>query len=172
MSRIRRAARVFVLLSLSASVPSCRGARVEATRPVTTVSAAAAASEVRAAADGWRRAYEAKDAAGIVSFYADNGLAMYPRPQPTVGRAVNLAVWTESYARPNAAHPLTTDSVVVAASGDVAYTVGRWRVTYDRADTTPVNVGGQWIAVWRRSAVGWRIAVLSAHTHQPAPPIP
>ena len=83
-----------------------------------------------------------------------------------------MAVWTEFYARPNANHPLTTDTVVVAASGDVAYTVGRWRVTYDRAGTTPVNVGGKWVAVWRRGTAGWRIEVPSAHTHQPAPPIP
>ena len=169
MRQIRSATQAAVLVLPCAVAAACRGAGGGAAAPAPR---AAAAAEVRAAAEGWRHAFEAKDIGRIVGIFEDDALAMYPLPQPTVGRAANVAAWTAYYARPNATHPLTTDTVVVAASGDLAYTVGRWRATYDRPGTTPGDDGGRYLAVWRRGRTGWRIAALSANAHQPPPAIP
>ena len=170
MRQIRSATHAAVLVLSCAAAAACRSAGGGATSP--PPKATAAATEVRAAAEEWRRAFEAKDIGRIVGLFEDDALAMYPLPQPTFGRAANVAAWTAYYARPNATHPLTTDTVIVAASGDLAYTVGRWRATYDRPGTTPGDDGGRYLAVWRRGPTGWRIAALSAHAHRPRPAIP
>jgi ketosteroid isomerase-like protein len=86
------------------------------------------AAAVREAAEAWRRAFEAKDVDAIVRAYAPDAVAMYSFPQPTVGREANREAWVAYFARPKATHPITTDTVVVAASGDLAYTFGRYRV--------------------------------------------
>jgi hypothetical protein len=44
-------------------------------------------------------------------------------------RIANRAAWAAVFAQPGATHPVTTDTVLVGASGDLAYTVGRWHVT-------------------------------------------
>lgn len=97
---------------------------------------------------------------------------MYPQPRPTVGRAANGAAWARVFNRPGARHPLTTDSVAVAASGDLAYSMGRWHLSTP-ADSAraAVDAGGRYIAIWRPVGPGgaWQIVALSANTHQPPP---
>ena len=89
-----------------------------------------------------------------------------------MGREANREAWVAYFARPKATHPITTDTVVVAASGDLAYTFGRYRVTYEPLGAERVETGGRYVAVWRHDEAGWRIAVLSAHRHDPTPAIP
>ena len=125
---------------------------------------------VRAASDAWTAAAAAHDANRMAEFFADDAFVMYPRPAATIGKAANRDVWVEFFQRPKATHPLTTDSVVVAASGDLAYTHGRWALSYDGAQG-PVSSGGRYIAVWRVVRGEWRIVALSANTHRPPPPI-
>jgi ketosteroid isomerase-like protein len=79
------------------------------------------------------------------------------------------------FAQPGATHPVTTDTVLVGASGDLAYTVGRWHVTVPSSgsDAQGTDAGGRYLAVWRPVGPGraWRIVALSANAHRPAPPM-
>jgi hypothetical protein len=84
-----------------------------------------ARADVRAAADAWTRGASTRDAGAMADYFAADAFAMYPRPEPTVGREANRAAWAAVFAQPGATHPVTTDTVVVAASGDLAYTAGR-----------------------------------------------
>ena len=129
-------------------------------------------AELRAAAESWRRALDARDADGAIRWFADDIVAWYPRPQPTLGLAANRETWRAVFVAPNNRHPITIDTVVVAASGDLAYTMGRYRSHYEQPGGASSDGGGRYVAVWRRDAAGWRIAVLSAHRHDPAPPVP
>jgi len=131
-------------------------------------SSSQAETAVRAASNAWTAAAAARDGNRMADFFAEGAFVMYPRPAATIGRAANRDVWIEFFHRPKAAHPLTTDSVIVAASGDLAYTQGRWALSYDGAQGL-VSAGGRYIAVWRPSDGEWRIVALSANAHRPPP---
>ena len=171
MLRLRVAARITVGMMFALGCSARAPARnVDANAALGR--GAAASRAVRAAADAWTRAALARDAAEMTRYFAEDAFVMYPQPQPTVGRAANGAAWARVFARPGADHPLTTDSVVVAASGDLAFTMGRWALNTP-ADSTRAAVasGGRYVAIWR--SVGpdgaWQIVVLSANTHRPRP---
>ncbi len=105
-------------------------------------------------------------------YFAEDAFGMYPHPQPTVGRAANAAAWTAVFASPGVRHPVTSDSIVVALSGDLAYVTGRWHLSAPATGAQPgTEVGGWYIAVWRPvgRAGAWRIVTLSANTLRPAP---
>ncbi|WP_158508917.1 YybH family protein [Gemmatirosa kalamazoonensis] len=121
-----------------------RGARVSTAPPTSTERA------VRAAAAEWVRAAAERDGEAMGAYFAEDAFVMYPRPQPTVGRAANTAVWVTLFARPGALHPLTTDSVVVARSGDLAYVTGRWHLSAPAAGTQPATDVGA--ATWQCGA--------------------
>jgi ketosteroid isomerase-like protein len=121
------------------------------------------------AAQTWVQAMEHRDVDQIVSSFADDIIAMYPRaPTPTIGKTANHDAWT-NYFRRHATHPLTTDQVIVATSNDIGYTLGRWA----SAETIEPNaVAGRYTAVWRRQDLHWQIVILSAHIHEDVAPFP
>lgn len=126
-------------------------------------------SAVRAAAAQWVSAFARHDLDAISAGFADDGVALYPRSAPVRGRAANRAAWAAFFALPNAAHPLTLDTVMVARSGDIAVVQGRYLIEYDSA-STPVVLGGQYVSVWQPDTVGrWRITSLTANMYTPPP---
>lgn len=118
------------------------------------------------AATAWQHAFDTKDIDKIVSLFADDVIAMYPLPKPTEGREANREAWVSYFSR-HATHPITTDTVIVSTAGDLGYTLGRWWSSSDPAERD--IAGGRYVAVWRRVTGQWRIAVLSAHVHEPMP---
>ena len=124
---------------------------------------------VREASRGWIAASDAKDVDTMAKYFAADAFVMYPQPQPTIGREANREAWAKFFARPNAVHPWTTDKVVMSASGDLAYTVGRAAGRYDGADGKEVTFGGRYIAVWQLVQGKWEIVALSANLHRPPP---
>jgi uncharacterized protein (TIGR02246 family) len=130
--------------------------------------AADAAEALRQAAEAWAAAIAAKDPERIARAIADDAFVMYPQPAPTIGREANREAWARFFARPNAEHPVTVDTVVVSAAGDLAYTRGRYAGRYEGADG-PVSSGGRYLAVWQRRDGEWQIVAFSANRHQPPP---
>ena len=108
-----------------------------------------------------QEAFTARDPERIANFFAEDAIAMYPLPQPTIGREANRRAWQSYYSR-RTAHPVSIDTVVASASGDLGYAFGKY-LTADVQD--PAAAGGRYVAVWRRIGDQWRIAVLSAHDH-------
>ena len=116
---------------------------------------------LRETAAALQQAFTARDPDRIASFFAVDAVAMYPLPQPIVGREANRGAWASYFSR-RSAHPVTVDSVVVAASGDLGYTLGRY-LTAEARD--PGATGGRYVIVWRKIDDQWRIAILSAHDY-------
>ncbi len=103
-----------------------------------------------------------KDIDHIVSFFAEDAIAMYPGwSLPTYGRVANRDAWINYYNRLDT-HPLSTDTVVAAVSNDLGYSFGLWAT----AETDePGAVAGRYTAIWKRQNQLWEIVVLSAHVH-------
>lgn len=118
------------------------------------------------AARQFTHAIAAKDPELIASFFAEDATAMYPFPSPTVGREANREAWA-SYFSSRETHPVSIDTVVVSASRDMGYIMGR----HANAEVESTDSeGGRYVAVWRRGPEGWRITVLSAHVHSDIKP--
>lgn len=120
-----------------------------------------AAAALEAAANGWIAAIAAGDADRIASFFADDAVAMYPLPAPTVGREANREVWAAFFGNREREHPITVDEIRVAPAGEMAYATGRWWTRFGPAEEIDPS-GGEYLAVWEQVDGAWKIAALSA----------
>jgi ketosteroid isomerase-like protein len=101
---------------------------------------------------------------------------MFPPDQPpVVGRAAIREYMRHSFATPHFSVSWTTDTVIVAASGDVAYSFARSRYTFPGRSGAPGAVDtayGKGVSVWRREADGrWRQAADIWNAAPTLPPI-
>ena len=112
-----------------------------AARSVTATLVEARRASLQQVATAWVEAFERRDADAVTRRFADDIIAWYPRPEQSIGRAMNRDVWRAVFGEPNNRHPITTDTVVVADSGDLGYTMGRYRAHYERLSAT-VDTGG------------------------------
>jgi ketosteroid isomerase-like protein len=124
----------------------------------------ASETELRHVAAAWQAAVEAKDANRIASFFAEDALAMYPKPAPTAGRGANRVAWAEFFRRPNATHPISTERVTISVSGEMGWTLGTFAAAYDEPGGRATGEG-LYVAVWRKAGTRWEIVALSANPY-------
>jgi ketosteroid isomerase-like protein len=99
----------------------------------------------------------------VVQYFTADVLSMSPQGNtPVRGREANRAAWARFFRGTNPVHTMTTDTVVVAARGDLGYTWGQWTVAVGPPNGR-AQASGYYVAVWRHEAAGWRIAVVSAY---------
>ncbi|HEX5830901.1 MAG TPA: nuclear transport factor 2 family protein [Gemmatimonadaceae bacterium] len=124
--------------------------------------AAAARQAVRGADSVFAAAAAAHDLEGSVASLTTDAIIFPPDQPPVVGRAAIREYMRQSFATPNFSVHWTTDTVVVAASGDLAYSFARSRYTVPGRSGAPGAVDtayGKGVNVWRREADGrWRAA--------------
>jgi ketosteroid isomerase-like protein len=120
----------------------------------------AAARAVRSADRAFAAAAAAHDLEGSVAGLAADGIMFPPDQPPVIGRAAVRAYMRRAFATPHFSVSWTTDTVVVAASGDLAYSFARSRYTFPARSGAPGAVDtayGKGVSVWRREADGrWR----------------
>jgi uncharacterized protein (TIGR02246 family) len=112
----------------------------------------------------WAATYNAKDAAKLAGFYAENAVYM-PSNQPMVkGRAAIRAHFTQEFQQGSANLKLTP--MESAISGSQAYEAG----------TATITVPGgrlqhdKYVVVFKQVGGAWKIAYDINNTDQPAPP--
>lgn len=114
------------------------------------------------AATAWVESFASRDPDRITRVFADDAVAHYPGwPRPHAGREANREAWASYFGR-REHHPMVLDTVVVAASGDLGYTLGKGLYSHEG---DPKATGGRWVAIWRRAEAEWRLVVLTAHSH-------
>lgn len=103
-------------------------------------------------------AFKAKDAAKLGGYYAEDALLAQPGQAPSVGRAAIAEALAGDMKDPAFSLDFAPDEA--AASGDMAYTRGRFRVGYTNPATKkPENASGTYITIFRRQADGrWLVA--------------
>jgi uncharacterized protein (TIGR02246 family) len=147
MSRRPGIAALAILLCWSgcASVSTREDARAEILRLDTAWSQAAA---------------EARDAERVVSYWAEDATVFPPGGPPVVGKAAIREFVTKSFQTPGFTISWKTTDVVVAESGELAYSTATNRVTFGGPDGKPVVLDGKAVAVWRREKDGaWKCVV-------------
>ncbi len=118
------------------------------------VDLAAEEQAIRDASMAWMAAVEARDFAAAAAFFAPDGTTFPENQDPVMGPAAIQAnaeaQWAET---PNASVSWSTDMVVLATSGDLAYEVGTWTFANEGMEDT-----GKYLTVWRKVEGAWKAA--------------
>ena len=67
---------------------------------------------------------DAKDVNKFASYFDEDASAFYPRSEPSLGKGEIRRDWADFFSRKNVSHPVTTEEVITAASGDLGYVIG------------------------------------------------
>jgi uncharacterized protein (TIGR02246 family) len=113
---------------------------------------------VNRAAQEIMAAFEAKDSAKVISYYApDAVIATAGRPPAKDGRAVSKAI-VDDIADTNFKISLSNEKTEVAGSGDLAYRRGTFKITFTNPQTKQAENGtGTYLTVFRKQADGsWK----------------
>jgi uncharacterized protein (TIGR02246 family) len=109
---------------------------------------------------GWAASARQRDLERSVSFMADDAVMFPPAGAPIVGKAAIRKYMASGFATPGFSVTWDPQSVVVADSGDFAYTQSRSVYTVPGPDGATQTVHAKGVAIWRKSADGkWRCVV-------------
>ena len=114
---------------------------------------------VNRAAQEIMAAFEAKDSAKVISYYApDAVIATAGRPAAKDGRAVSRAI-RDDIADTNFKISLSNEKTEVAGSGDMAYRRGSFKITATNPQTKQAeHSAGTYLTVFRKQADGsWKV---------------
>lgn len=114
------------------------------------------ADEVRQADAELQAAVAAKELEQVMSFYAEDA-SLLPAASPLVeGLQAIREEWSHVFAIPGLNS--TGEMTKVVASGDLAYTQGRYTATMNGPGGNEVVEHGKWVTVWHRQSDGtWKV---------------
>ena len=123
----------------------------------------------------WNAQFNAKpqDLEALVGHYADDGYFVAPGINPASGGTEIRQTYAKGLGDPNFAISFASDKMDVAASGDLAYTRGRFTEKYSDPKTNqPVSEKGSYITVYKKQADGSWKAVEDFAAADPGEPTP
>ncbi len=107
-----------------------------------------------------QQAFADRDSARVAVLHAENALAMYPQPLPTLGREAIRQVWAGFFAAPDFRHPITVDEILESEQGDLGYTIGRWWLIQPSAG---LKLAGRYVSVWQPNNGAWEVTHVAAN---------
>lgn len=151
---------IFGVLCLAAVVTvlaSCQTAQPPTPAPVDT--RAQDETAIRAAAQDWGRAVEAKNLDQTLSYYADDAW-VYPQNAPIAKTAdQRRSVWAAFFATPGASDMEgNIERIEVARSGDLAVEYDTFAMTMNDKKGKPITETEKSVVTWKKQADGkWRV---------------
>ena len=124
---------------------------------------------LRAAADAYHATGEALDAGTFADFYANDGLILPPNEAGVSGRDGAHDFMSIFAAAPGAGVSFSDANVVVAASGDMGYTLADAVVRFEGPDGEPVEDNIRDFHLWKKQNGEWKIAVDIWNSEIPLP---
>ena len=129
----------------------------------TAVDVAAVQQAIKDRSAAWMQAVQAKDAATVAgSFYSKEAMVAYDGSVSRGRAAIQASLDTDFSSSPETTVSWTSDSINVAASGELAYELGTIARDPDGAGPQPA-VSGAFVTVWRKIEGEW-YAVADAGT--------
>ncbi len=114
---------------------------------------------IRAADAQWLAATKARDTEKAASFWSDDATILMPNSPPITGKKAIREYVAESFNSPDFSIVWRTDKVVVAISGDMAYSTGTDQVTL-RVGKQAVSSKNNGLVVWKKQEDGqWKVAI-------------
>jgi len=133
-----------------------------------TTAQADLATTIRALDDEFMRHAATKDVNRLVdAFYAENAVVLPPNQPPVVGKA-QIRAFVQGMIDGGLTE-IQLDSTDVSGSGDLAYSVGKYRLALRPAGSDLVEDKGKYVVVYRRQTDGsWRAIADIFNTNLPA----
>lgn len=147
-------------LPATAATALLLGACEQSAGPGAKPDASAATEAVERTEQEMLAAFQAKDAAKVTSHYASDAVLALPGQAAAKGNAAIGQVNARDLADPNFKLNFTNEKTDVAGSGDLAYTIGSFNVTYTNPETKqPENGAGSYVTVFKKQSDGsWKAA--------------
>jgi len=114
---------------------------------------------MRAHDQEWAAAFDSKDLDRAADAFSEDGVLL-PQNQPScVGRDAIRRNLQGLFSLPNLKINWTPVRIVVAKSGDLAYTSGAYRISFTDRGGKTVNDKGKYLTVWKAQKDGsWKVA--------------
>lgn len=119
------------------------------------------AAEIRRIDSAWSRALQAKDLDAVMSNYADDAAFLAPGQPLLRGRRAIREWFERTTATPGYAATFAPTEIAVAASRDMAYEIGTYRVSFLGEDGVPVHRVGKHLVTWAKLDGRWRVTAES-----------
>ncbi len=120
----------------------------------------AARAAIAAADSAWVAAAQTGDVEAMLSFWTEDARVISPGQPPYIGHEAIRGMLDEGFDTPGFSVTWHTTDIVVAPSGEVAYSFGTNAFTVPNPDGGIDTLRGQGVVVWRKGADGrWRSAV-------------
>ena len=130
----------------------------------------AAEAALRAADQAWLKVFQARDLDESVAFCAESGSVLAPNAPRASGRDAIRQLFAGYFALPQLAIEWSPSSVRVARSGDLGYTTGAYRMSFQDPAGKTVEDRGKYVTVWEKGSDGkWRVLIDAFNTELPAP---
>lgn len=131
---------------------------------------AAAAEQVRAADLAWAQTFVNKDLDGGAAFMDSTGVVMPPNAPMVTGGAGGYRGLIEGFfALPGFAGGWQPTTVVAARSGELAYSIGTYELSWTGEKGATVTDRGKYVTLWRKQADGsWKVALDMFNSDAPA----
>ena len=136
------------------------------------VDLAAEEAAVRARSEALSALEAERNVDQAITFWTDDAFAQPSGGPAMVGKEALLPLYRQFFGDSNfKAFSSTSTSIVVAASGDLAYHFGVNRMTIATPGGEIVDVG-KYLAVWRKVSGEWMVAGLAFSSDAPPPAMP
>lgn len=113
-----------------------------------------------------------KDVERMVSYWTDDAVVYPPREAAVSGKAAIRNYVSRSFKTPFFSISWKPAQAVVAASGDLGYTMGSNEITFADAKGKVARAQGRYLTVWRRSGNGPWKCLIDFWNESPFPPPP
>jgi uncharacterized protein (TIGR02246 family) len=120
---------------------------------------------IRGQDSAWAKAMATKDAAQIVTYYADDASMLVPNAPIATGKPAIQVAWAGMTALPGFA--ITFAPIKIDVSGDRAHDIGDYQFTVNDKTGKPQTSKGKYIVVWGKQPDGsWKALVDVSTTTQ------
>lgn len=113
--------------------------------------------KIRELGQKWLGAVRAKDAVASAGFYASDGAMLNADAPLARGTAAVTAAWQRLLSMRNVKLTFASTQLTVSNSGDMAYDVGAYELSFDD-DKGMVKDIGKYVTVWKKVGGEWKVA--------------
>jgi uncharacterized protein (TIGR02246 family) len=136
------------------------------------VNVAEVESAIRATDAQWLATVKTRNAEKSASFWSDDASIFPPDATPIIGKQAIRAYVAGAFASPDFYIDWKTDKVIVAASGELAYSTGSDVFTFRTPDHKLVTQHTNGVVVWKKQADGTWKAAIDIWNADPTPLVP
>jgi ketosteroid isomerase-like protein len=128
---------------------------------------------IRQADAEWVEAAKSKKVDAWLAFYTDDAVVLPPNEEVAMGRESARKSVAELLALPGLAISWKPTKVIVARSGDIAYLIGAYSLSFRDSGGRPLTDHGKLLEIWERQSDGtWKCSADTWNSDLPPSPRP